>query len=76
MDEPERENLGRIAMGKSISRQYEFVNEDLERRGYLMETPSGPAVCSSSFKNFLLRETAGSRGGKRFFGLFGRKSRP
>ena len=73
MEEPARENLGRIASGKSVSRQYEFVNEDLERRGYLVETPSGLAVCSTSFKNFVLKETGGGKGGKRFLGLFGRK---
>jgi len=68
MDKPSRENLSKIAAGKSISGKYKFVNEELVRRGYLVETDDGIVVCSSSFESFVGRQKESGRGGKGFFG--------
>jgi serine/threonine protein kinase len=72
MDEPARENLGRIAAGKTTGARLKFVNEQLERRGYLVESSGRLDICSSSFKGFVMRQ-AGERKPKRgFLGLLGR----
>jgi serine/threonine protein kinase len=54
MTEIERKNLTRFAEGRRISRKYEFVNERLQRRGYLMAGANGPVVFSTSFRDFIL----------------------
>ena len=56
MEKAERSNLRRVAEGKSIGRKYAFVNEELERRGYLVESEGGVGLCSDSFKGFVMRQ--------------------
>jgi serine/threonine protein kinase len=73
MDDPSRDNLGRIASGKTISTQFKFVNEELERRGYLVESSGGLDICSSSFKGFVMRQAGEGKGKRGFFGLLGRR---
>jgi len=73
MDDPSRENLGRIAAGKSINRKFEFVNEELERRGYLVDSDKGLNICSSSFKSFIAREDAQSGRKKGLLGFLGKR---
>jgi len=68
MDAPSRENLGRIAAGKTINKKLAFVNEELERRGYLVDSDAGLNICSSSFEGFVVRE-GGQQGRKK--GLLG-----
>ncbi|HUV36620.1 MAG TPA: hypothetical protein VMX58_06755 [Patescibacteria group bacterium] len=75
-DEAERGNLVRIASGKAIDRKYRYVNENLERRGYLIETDEGPMLCSKSFEGFIRQKTGDeSGGGSKFPSLFGRLRR-
>jgi serine/threonine-protein kinase len=57
-DEPSRENLGRLAAGKTISRKYAYVSEDLVRRGYIVESDKGASLCSTSFRDFVIEQTA------------------
>jgi hypothetical protein len=74
MDEAARGNLARVASGKPVNKEHAFVNEELERRGYLVQSDKGLQLFSSSFRDFVLRE-AGDSGKKRglFGSLFGRK---
>jgi serine/threonine protein kinase len=72
MDEPARDNLARIAEGKPINKKFKFINEDLERRGYIVETSSGLDLCSSSFKDFV-RKSTGSQAGGFLGGIFRRR---
>jgi serine/threonine-protein kinase len=76
MDGPSRENLTRIASGKSINKKLKFASDELERRGYLMETSDGASICSSSFRDFVLRETNRRQRKKGFLGLLGKKDQP
>jgi AAA+ ATPase superfamily predicted ATPase len=62
LDEAERDNLGRIATGKQIGRKFAYLNENLVRRGYLLETGGGPALFSSPFKAFVLQQMAVASG--------------
>ncbi len=73
MDEPARENLGRIAAGKTIGTRFKFVNEELERRGYLVASGKGLDICSSSFKGFVMRQAGDGKGKRGFLGLLGRR---
>jgi hypothetical protein len=75
IDHVGRGNLVRIASGKPVKKEYVFVNEDLERRGYLVRSSKGVELCSSSFGEFVLRmtESPGKRSGP-FGSLFGRRS--
>ncbi|MCH7548414.1 MAG: hypothetical protein IH969_02570, partial [Candidatus Krumholzibacteriota bacterium] len=66
-----RINLRRVAEGKSINRRYAFINEDLERRGYLVESELGPGLCSDSFRGFVVRQDKPPSG---FFRKLGRRS--
>ena len=66
-DEPSRDNLSRLAAGKTISRKYAYVNDDLVRRGYVVESDEGLSLCSASFRYFVVEQTAK---GKRK-GIFG-----
>jgi serine/threonine protein kinase len=74
MEEPEKENLRRLASGKGISRQYEFVNENLLRRGYLIEKASGALdIFAGSFKDFVLQQTPVEPERKSIFSFFKRR---
>lgn len=75
MEEAEQDNLNRIASGKQISKQYKFINENLQRRGYLLETTEEPMLFSNTFKDFILGEMESSSLQKRslFTKLFKRK---
>jgi len=76
-DGVERENLSRIALGKEISTKYQYVNDGLIRRGYLVETNVGVKLYSDAFKSFL--EMKGFRSGgessmlESIFGRFKRR---
>ena len=73
-DEPARQNLRRIASGKAINKEYRFVNEQLERRGYLVSQDGRPDLCSRTFRSFVLEQAAGQRSPRSVFGsLFGRR---
>jgi serine/threonine protein kinase len=63
MDAPARENLSRIARGKTINKKFKFINEELERRGYIVETSDGTRVCSASFREFVAKQSGGDGGG-------------
>ncbi len=56
MEEQERENLYRIASGKPISKKYNYINENLLRRGYLQESNGELKVSSASFRDFVLAQ--------------------
>lgn len=75
MEETEQDNLSRIASDKPISKQYKFINENLLRRGYLLESVEEPALFSDTFKDFVLAQVESSGLHKRsIFGkLFKRK---
>jgi serine/threonine protein kinase len=74
MDEAARGNLARVAAGKPVSKEYGFVNEELERRGYLVQSGKGLGLFSSSFKDFVLHETENTGKKRGFLGaIFGRK---
>jgi serine/threonine protein kinase len=76
MDDTERENLLRFAEGRKISRKYEFVNENLLRRGYLREREGGRRLFSESFRKFILMQTRDRAAKKSFFtSLFRRGGR-
>ena len=75
MDETEKENLRRVAYGKSISKKFNFVNENLIRRGYIHETNGSVAICSSSFKDYVCQEMERSSGGKSKISSFWGKMR-
>jgi serine/threonine protein kinase len=66
-DEPSRDNLTRLAAGRTISRKYAYVNDNLIRRGYVVESDEGLSLCSTSFRDFVIGQTTK---GKRK-GLFG-----
>jgi serine/threonine protein kinase len=61
MDGPEKENLRRVALGQNISRKYEFVNEDLLRRGYLFDSEGQTALFSRCFREFILARNEGDQ---------------
>jgi serine/threonine protein kinase len=66
MEEAEKKNLERISRGAKINRKYEFINEDLTRRGYLLpgQNPDELHLFSEAFKYFILRQNQqeGKRG--------------
>ncbi len=67
MDPQERENLSRLASGKPISKKYEFISDELLRRGYLQQGAGGEThIFSTSFKNFILERVHGEKGKKSF----------
>jgi serine/threonine protein kinase len=74
MDPQERENLLRLASGKPISRKYEFINDDLLRRGYLQQDAAKDIrIFSSSFKDFVGEKARSEKGKTSFFkSWFGR----
>ena len=53
---PAAENLIRFAEGRKISRKYEFLNEGLLRRGYLIESGGENALFSTTFRDYILRQ--------------------
>ena len=72
-DGPARENLFRVAKGKAINKKFAFVNEDLERRGYLVSSDSRLGLYSTSFRDFVVTQTSRGSGKSGFLGgLFGR----
>lgn len=72
MDTVARDNLARIAAGKAINRKFQYVTEDLERRGYLVETKDGLSLFSTSFSEFV-EKRSGRTGGGLLGGLFRRR---
>jgi len=64
MDDLERENLIRVALGRSIGRKFEHISQNLVRKGYLVQTDDGFRVCSATFGDFVLEQSrsGGSRG--------------
>jgi hypothetical protein len=74
-DEAARGNLTRVAIGKPVNKEYGFVNEELERRGYLVQSGKELQLFSSSFKDFVLRQTESAAKKRGVFGsLFGRRA--
>jgi serine/threonine protein kinase len=68
-----RENLLRIAEGKPVGAKFEYINEDLIRRGYLRDEEGTLRLCSSSFADFVRKKQSASRGGASgLSSLFGR----
>jgi serine/threonine-protein kinase len=72
MEEPEKENLLRLAQGRKISRRYEFVNENLARRGYLDAGDGGYRIFSDSFARYVARQGRGGKKGSFLRSLLGR----
>lgn len=68
MDKAARNNLRRVAEGKAINSRYAFVNEELERRGYLVESEVGVGLCSDSFKGFVMKQNKDRSGIFRILG--------
>ncbi|NIO02249.1 MAG: protein kinase [Candidatus Latescibacteria bacterium] len=76
MEDVEKDNLGRIANAKPINKKFHYVNEELVRRGYLHESNGELAVCSSSFKDFVLQEMERSGEKKSVFSaIFGKRGK-
>ena len=74
MDENSRGNLLRIASGKKIDRKFKHVNEDLQRRGYLVDVEGNCELFSTPFRDFVLeRAAAGGRKTSFFSSLLGKK---
>ncbi len=74
LDEATRENIARIAMGKSAAKKY--INTKLLRRGYLVEVDGAVKIFASPFKNFVLGESEETHSRRGMFGkLFGPKRR-
>ncbi|MFH1679708.1 MAG: protein kinase [Candidatus Eisenbacteria bacterium] len=73
MEEAERQNLVRVASGRTVERQYAFVNEGLERRGYLVKEESGFRLFSKPFDEYVRQQGGGDAGkGSVLSSLFGR----
>ncbi|MEJ2722764.1 MAG: ATP-binding protein, partial [bacterium] len=73
MDEPARESLQQLAAGKSTGKKYDYINEDLVRRGYLRESDGKLVFSSSVWRQFVVKEGRGSGQKRSFLGsLFGR----
>lgn len=66
MEEPEKENLFRVVGGEKISRKYEFVNENLLRRGFLISSEDEVNIFARTFHDFILQKQR-SRGAKKGF---------
>jgi serine/threonine-protein kinase len=63
----EQDNLRNIAAGRKISRKFEHVNEDLQRRGYLLGNSEGMVIFSRCFRDFIVGADRNGKGsGKRF----------
>jgi hypothetical protein len=56
MDEVSRENLRRVASGNQVDRRFLHVNEDLVRRGYLLEHDGAVKICSEPFRRFIVAQ--------------------
>ncbi len=60
MEEVEKENLYRVAVDLNVGKKYEYVSEDLVRRGYIVKEDGQMLLFSSSFRDFVLhREVSG-----------------
>lgn len=74
MDENCRKNLRRIASGKQIDKKYRHINEDLERRGYLVDCEGGCELFSKPFRDFVLAQVGKGKQKAGFFSsVFGRR---
>ncbi|MBN2071198.1 MAG: protein kinase [Candidatus Krumholzibacteriota bacterium] len=72
-DDPERGNLARIVQGKMIDKKFNYVTENLLRRGYLVEDGGGLRLCSSTFADFAAGRSGGQSGqGLRFSSILSR----
>jgi serine/threonine protein kinase len=60
MEDAERDNLIRTASGKQINRQFQYVNENLLRRGYLIDSDGGPKLFSRSFEDYVQKQGGGA----------------
>lgn len=67
MDGGRKKNLTRIAKGKSIDRKYQFINEELIRRGYVREWGEGLEIFSEAFRNFIIEQRGESESKSNFF---------
>ncbi len=73
LDEPSRDNLVRIATGKRVDRKQQFVNEALERRGYLVAAGEDFGLCSKTFRDFVVRQGESGRGKSFWSGMIRRR---
>lgn len=73
MDGPEKENLNRIAAGQKISRKYAFVNEGLQRRGYLVRDDGGWRIVPDTLRGFIQKKDDGM-GPRSILSIFRRKN--
>ena len=74
MDENCHKNLLRVASGKPIDRKFRHINEDLQRRGYLVENNGECVLFSTPFRDFVLEQGGKDKQKKSLFGsLFGRR---
>jgi tRNA A-37 threonylcarbamoyl transferase component Bud32 len=79
IDERSREVICQVAGGKRVGKEYEYVAEDLLRRGYLDEEKGKLALFSPSFREFVLEKGSALNGKSRgvlFRTLFGGGKRP
>ena len=58
-DEASKESLISLAGGRPIGAKYAYVKEDLVRRGYIMEADGRPSLASTSFRDFVIEQSAG-----------------
>lgn len=70
----ERENLARIVRGAPTSRKFAFINESLQRRGYLKPQGSSYVMTSTALAQFISKHEGFAGGGKlkAFFARFRR----
>jgi len=74
MDQNCQMNLIRVACGKPIDKKFQHINEDLQRRGYLVENKDGCELFSLPFREFVLEQGGKGKHKKSLFGsLFGRR---
>jgi len=73
-DEPARESLTSLAGGKAINAKFSYIKEDLVRRGYIVESDKGAALCSTSFKDFVVEQTGKAGRGNVLRSLLRKKS--
>jgi serine/threonine-protein kinase len=75
MDEPSRESLQQLAAGKTTGRKYDYVNEDLIRRGYLHKSNGKLVFSSSVWRQFVIDEGRRDGQGRGFLGSLLRRGR-
>ena len=72
-DDQAKEALTLVARGKSVGSKYEYIKDRLARRGYVVDSNGGSALCSTSFESFVMAETGASKGGGFFKSLLRKK---